>query len=137
MAKPYSYCVVILVSLFLSATTSCSSSDAIWGSSAAGYCCGAEIRIYQWPSGFGALNVPKFNVLIVNEAWGAPSGVFDVHISCGEFASASLINPLLCRRVATGDCLLKNGKLLYPGEVISFQYANILPYPLAVLQVRC
>ncbi|KAI8528591.1 hypothetical protein RHMOL_Rhmol12G0159900 [Rhododendron molle] len=135
MVKPYSYCVVILVSLLLSASSS--SKDAIWGDSASGYCCGAEIRIYQWPSGFTALGVPKYSVLIVNEAWGAPSGVFDVHISCGEFASASLINPLLFRRVAVDDCLLKNGKLLYPGEVISFHYANILPYNLTVVQVRC
>ena len=99
-------------------------------------CCGSQIRIYQWPSGFTALNIPKFTVQIVNEAWDAAS-VFDVHVSCGEFASASLINPMIFRRLGLGDCLLKNGDTLSPGEVISFEYANILPYVFDIAQVSC
>ncbi|KAL6973644.1 hypothetical protein U1Q18_027829 [Sarracenia purpurea var. burkii] len=96
-----------------------------------------HVQIYQWPSGFTSLNIPKYTVQIVNEAWGAAVGVFDVHISCGDFASTCLVNPMIFRRIGLDNCLVKNGKKIDPGEMISFDYANILPYPFSVAQVRC
>ncbi|CAL5442562.1 unnamed protein product [Camellia sinensis] len=83
-------------------------------------CWASDIRIYQWQSGYTALNIPQYTVQIVNEAWGG-GDVFDVHISCGEFASFSLVNPMVFRRIGfTHDCLLLNGGILLLGEVITF-----------------
>lgn len=95
-----------------------------------------KIQIHQWPSGFAGLNVPKFTVQIINEAWHV-GGVFDVQISCAAFASTTLINPTIFRRLSTGTCLLKNGSKIVPGEVITFEYSNLFPYPLNVLDIKC
>ncbi|KAL7097416.1 hypothetical protein ACP275_10G143300 [Erythranthe tilingii] len=94
------------------------------------------IRIYQWPSGFAGLHIPKFTVQIVNEAWNN-KGVYDVQISCPAFASTTLINPAVFRRVNLANCLLYNGRIINPGEVITFEYSNILPYPFIVLDLKC
>ncbi|KAL2480956.1 Transcription factor [Abeliophyllum distichum] len=99
-------------------------------------CNPSTIRIYQWPSGFAGRNVPKFTVQIINEAWYV-GGVFDVQISCPSFASTTLINPTIFRRISIDTCLLKNGRKIIPGEVITFDYSNILPYPLSVLDMKC
>ncbi|XP_047330974.1 TPD1 protein homolog 1B-like [Impatiens glandulifera] len=100
-------------------------------------CCAADIRINQWPSGYTAMNIPKFTVEVVNEAWMATDGVFDVHIFCGEFASATLVNPMVFRRIGFGDCVLRDGGKIGMDEIISFDYSNILPYPLFAVHVRC
>ncbi|PIN20543.1 hypothetical protein CDL12_06785 [Handroanthus impetiginosus] len=94
------------------------------------------IRIYQWPSGFASLHVPKFTVQIINEAWDT-KGVYDVQIACPGFASTTLINPKVFRRIDLAYCLLKNGGVINPGEVITFDYSNILPYPFGVLTLKC
>ena len=95
--------------------------------------------MYQWPSNFGALNIPKYTMQMVYEAWSnfATASVFDVHVSCGNFASAKLVNPMVFCEISPSDCLLKNGDKLHPGEVISFEYANILPFRLNITRVRC
>ncbi|KAK4337557.1 hypothetical protein RND71_042044 [Anisodus tanguticus] len=99
-------------------------------------CSPSDIQIYQGPSGFSGLHIPQYTVQIVNEA-SASNGVFDVQIHCGEFASADLIEPSIFKRIGCGICLLKNGKRVLPGEVISFEYSNILPYDFSVVQVKC
>ncbi|KAL2502178.1 Uncharacterized protein Fot_36026 [Forsythia ovata] len=93
-------------------------------------CNPSTIRIYQWPSGFAGRNVPKFTVQIINEAWYV-GGVFDVQISCPSFASTTLINPTIFRRISIGTCLLKNGRNIIPGEVDAlnlFTPALSIPY---------
>nr|XP_009801125.1 PREDICTED: uncharacterized protein LOC104246915 [Nicotiana sylvestris] len=99
-------------------------------------CSPSDIQIYQGPSGFNGLHIPQYTVQIVNEA-SAIDGIFDVQIHCGEFASANLIEPKIFRRIGCGICLLKNGSRILPGEVISFEYSNILPYDFSVIQVKC
>lgn len=99
-------------------------------------CSLSDIQIYQGPSGFNGLHIPQYTVQIVNEA-SAIDGIFDVQIHCGEFASANLIEPKIFRRIGCGICLLKNGSRILPGEVISFEYSNILPYDFSVIQVKC
>ena len=102
-----------------------------------GRCNSRDIRIYQSPSGFTSLHVLKFAVQIINEGWDMNVVVFDVEISCGEFASANLVNPMIFRRTGHGSCLLKDGKKISPGEVISFEYSNIFPYHFSVLELKC
>ncbi|CAK9186330.1 unnamed protein product [Ilex paraguariensis] len=131
MGKPYF--VALLIPILLSPFTSTCSDDT-GGSRRA--CCPSDIQIYQWPSGYTGLHEPEFTVVIVNEAW-LVDGVFDVQISCGEFASTKLINPMIFRRIGFGKCLLKDGKKISPGEVISFQYSNVLPYTFSVVEVKC
>ncbi|KAL6520648.1 hypothetical protein OROMI_032208 [Orobanche minor] len=94
------------------------------------------IRIYQWASGFASLHVPKYTVQIINEAW-HEKGVYDVEIVCPIFASTTLINPMIFRRIDSGRCLLNNGRTIKPGEVITFEYSNIMPYPFVVLNLKC
>ncbi|RZC89246.1 hypothetical protein C5167_030937 [Papaver somniferum] len=62
---------------------------------------------------------------------------YDIHLSCGWFASAKLINPRDFRRLRFNDCLVKDGKELEAGICLSFTYAETYPYPLAVSSIRC
>ncbi|RZC93067.1 hypothetical protein C5167_028426 [Papaver somniferum] len=62
---------------------------------------------------------------------------YDIHLSCGWFASAKLINPRDFRRLRFNDCLVKDGKELEAGICLSFTYAETYPYPLAVSSIKC
>nr|XP_027070340.1 TPD1 protein homolog 1B-like [Coffea arabica] len=128
MAIPRGFAFLFIFSLFL-VTTSC------WHDHS-GRCNSRDVRIYQSPSGFTSLHIPKFAVQIINEGWDM-NVVFDVKISCGEFASANLVNPMIFRRIIHGSCVVKDGKKIYPGEVISFEYSNIFPYHFSVLELKC
>ncbi|CAI9098549.1 OLC1v1035218C2 [Oldenlandia corymbosa var. corymbosa] len=99
-------------------------------------CSPSDIRIYQSSSGYTSLNIPKYIVQIINEAEEV-DGVFDVEITCEDFASANLVNPLVFRRLDQGHCLVKNGDKIEPGEIISFEYSNISPYQFSVIDVKC
>nr|CAD1837982.1 unnamed protein product [Ananas comosus var. bracteatus] len=61
----------------------------------------------------------------------------DIHVACGWFSSARLINPRLFRRLRFDDCLVNDGRPLAPGQSLSFQYANSFPFPLAVTSLSC
>ncbi|KAL8488824.1 hypothetical protein ACS0TY_024939 [Phlomoides rotata] len=94
------------------------------------------VRIYQWPSGFASLHIPKYTVQIIIESWQS-KGVYDVHVACPAFASTTLINPKTFRRIDMADCLLNDGGIINPGQVITFEYSNILPYPFNVVNLKC
>lgn len=94
------------------------------------------VRIYEWASGYAGLHIPEYTVQIINEAWNV-KGVYDVIVSCPIFASTTLINPNVFRRLDLANCLLDDGRIISPGEVITFQYSNILPYPFAITTLKC
>ncbi|KAL1548874.1 putative TPD1 protein 1-like [Salvia divinorum] len=94
------------------------------------------IEIYQWASGFASLHIPKYTVQVANEAWRV-KGVYDVRISCPAFASTTLINPKVFRRLDMANCLLNDGGIIFPGQVITFEYSNILPFPLLGTNFKC
>ncbi|MCO5608597.1 hypothetical protein L7F22_062810 [Adiantum nelumboides] len=90
-------------------------------------CTTSDISISQGLD--GTQGIPQFVVQIVNTclAQCAPS---EIHLSCGWFASAPLVNPAVFRRIAYDDCLVNNGRPLKYGDIIRFQYANSFMYPL-------
>lgn len=90
-----------------------------------GSCSPSDIDISQKPSGFGAGNVPKYTVGIINES--PDTSLYDVHVDCRSFASTTLINPSVFRRLTPGDCLVKDGQPMEPFEIIVFDYTNLLP----------
>ncbi|XP_039138888.1 TPD1 protein homolog 1A-like [Dioscorea cayenensis subsp. rotundata] len=96
--------------------------------------CIDNVRVFQKSSGFGAGHVPEYTVTISNIGQEPVSGV---HVSCGEFSSASLINPEIFQRLNLGDCLVKDGEVIDMAEVVSFTYTNFPPYELIVSAAHC
>ncbi|KAK7292476.1 hypothetical protein RIF29_08257 [Crotalaria pallida] len=100
-------------------------------------CSKDDIGIYQGqvdplPSG-----IPCYSVQIINTCAKDDCNIANIHVHCGWFSSARLINPSVFRRVGYDDCLVNDGQALGPGSAISFQYANTYSYPLSVSSVDC
>ncbi|PIN18614.1 hypothetical protein CDL12_08717 [Handroanthus impetiginosus] len=81
--------------------------------------------------------IPTYTVEIQNACVSESCSISDIHLSCGWFSSARLINPRIFRRIEYDDCLVNDGEPLNPGEALSFQYANTFEYPLSVSSVSC
>ncbi|XP_062232389.1 TPD1 protein homolog 1B-like [Phragmites australis] len=79
--------------------------------------------------------IASYSVAITNTCLSRT--VREVHVSCGEFASTELVNPNDFRRVAVGDCLVRNGGAMGPGETVAFEYSNLFKYQLDVVSVSC
>ncbi|CAH2078024.1 unnamed protein product [Thlaspi arvense] len=80
--------------------------------------------------------IPGYSVEITNQCMSG-CNISRIHVSCGWFSSAKLINPRLFKRIHYDDCLVNNGKPLPYGSTLSFRYANTFPYPLSVSFVTC
>lgn len=80
--------------------------------------------------------IPTYTVEVQNVCVSGCS-ISNIHLSCGWFSSARLVDPSIFRRVGYDDCLINGGELLSPGETLSFQYANTFMYPLYVSSVAC
>lgn len=98
-------------------------------------CSKAEISLNQQSSGL-VKGIPVFSVEILNQC-SSGCAITNIHVSCGQFASAVEVNPKLFRRLAIGDCLVNDGQPLDAGNVVSFRYANSFIYPLSVTSVTC
>ncbi|XP_068649241.1 TPD1 protein homolog 1-like [Aristolochia californica] len=92
------------------------------------------VQIYQVSNGFGQGHIPEFRVQILNAA---PTPVYNVHVACGEFASARLVNPHVFKRIKPNDCVVNDGKPLMANELLAFFYTNSRAYDLAVSHVEC
>ncbi|XP_075504252.1 protein TAPETUM DETERMINANT 1-like [Primulina tabacum] len=92
-----------------------------------GTCRNRDISISQ--SRYSTSGIPQFTVQIVNTCVSGcvPS---NIHISCGWFASARLVNPRTFKRVSFDDCVVNGGKPLKNSQIIRFTYANSFMYPL-------
>lgn len=99
-------------------------------------CSKDDIVIFQGSSTPLPSGIPSYTVQILNSCVSGCS-IADIHLSCGWFSSARLVNPLVFRRVRYDDCIVNNGDALGPGQTLSFQYANTFPYPLYVSSVSC
>ncbi|MCD7451709.1 hypothetical protein HAX54_013092 [Datura stramonium] len=81
--------------------------------------------------------IPTYTVIIENACYSGSCSISNIHLSCGWFSSARLINPRVFRRLSYNDCLVNNGEPLNPGQSLTFQYANTYKYPLSVSSIDC
>ncbi|KAL3521828.1 hypothetical protein ACH5RR_014662 [Cinchona calisaya] len=65
--------------------------------------------------------IPTYTVEVQNVCISGSCSISDIHLSCGWFSSARLINPQIFRRIAYDDCLVNDGQALNPGEALTFQ----------------
>ncbi|KZV29591.1 hypothetical protein F511_00869 [Dorcoceras hygrometricum] len=65
------------------------------------------------------------------------SSISNLHLHCGWFASALLVNPKLFKRLEYDDCLVNGGEPIPYGHVIEFRYENTHPYSLSVANYTC
>ncbi|KAK7303681.1 hypothetical protein RJT34_14594 [Clitoria ternatea] len=93
-----------------------------------GSCTNKDISISQ--SKDSTSGIPQFIVQIVNTCVSgcAPR---DIHLHCGWFASARIVNPRLFKRLSYDNCLVNGGKPLASNQVIRFTYSNSFMYPLS------
>ncbi|KAL6343970.1 hypothetical protein AAG906_027743 [Vitis piasezkii] len=91
-------------------------------------CTNRDISISQ--SRDSSSGIPQYIVQIVNTCVSgcAPS---DIHLHCGWFASARIVNPRIFKRLFYDDCLVNGGKPLKTSQIIRFTYSNSFMYPLA------
>ncbi|XVE82270.1 hypothetical protein DITRI_Ditri15bG0134900 [Diplodiscus trichospermus] len=93
-----------------------------------GSCTNRDISI--WQSRDSTSGIPQYIVQIVNTCVsGCPPS--DIHLHCGWFASARIVNPTTFKRVSYDDCLVNGGKALKTSQAIRFTYSNSFMYPLA------
>ncbi|KAK7315719.1 hypothetical protein VNO77_34288 [Canavalia gladiata] len=94
------------------------------------------IEIHQSPVGTLPNGIPLYGVEIANTCLSG-CNVSNIHLSCGSFSSAILINPRIFKRLRYNDCLVNNAQSLPNGHILSFRYANTYPYALSVSFVFC
>ncbi|XVF08652.1 hypothetical protein REPUB_Repub07fG0021000 [Reevesia pubescens] len=99
-------------------------------------CTKADIVINQGPTAPLPSGIPTYTVEIVNVCV-TGCDISGIHLNCGWFSSARLINPKIFKRLRYNDCLVNDGKPLINGGTLSFQYANTFLYPLSVSRVVC
>ncbi|MCL7026110.1 hypothetical protein MKW94_017227 [Papaver nudicaule] len=98
--------------------------------------CTDAIGLWQGPTSPLPSGIPAYLVEICNMCQ-TNCSAYDIHLSCGWFSSARLINPSHFRRLRFDDCLVNDGKEFEAGRCISFAYANLFPYRLAVSTSKC
>ncbi|XP_059286023.1 TPD1 protein homolog 1-like [Lycium ferocissimum] len=93
-----------------------------------GSCTNKDISIFQ--SQYSSTGIPQFMVEIINTCFTncAPS---NIHLNCGWFASARIVNPTTFKRLSYDDCLVNEGKPLKASQIIRFTYSNSFMYPLS------
>nr|DAD33102.1 TPA_asm: hypothetical protein HUJ06_011953 [Nelumbo nucifera] len=74
--------------------------------------------------------IPQYIVQIVNTCLSGCSPS-NIHLHCGWFASARIVNPRTLKRLSYDDCLVNAGKSLRSNQIIRFTYSNSFMYPLS------
>ncbi|GAA0138444.1 hypothetical protein Leryth_020121 [Lithospermum erythrorhizon] len=104
----------------------------IWGD----LCSNSDIIINQGPTAPQYNGIPTYTVEIMNVCF-TGCNISSIHLNCGWFGSANIVNPRIFKRLRYNDCLVNDGRPLTNGRVISFQYANTFRYPLSVSSFIC
>ncbi|KAL1541789.1 Protein TAPETUM DETERMINANT 1 [Salvia divinorum] len=104
----------------------------IWGDK----CSKSDVVIIQGATPPLPNGIPTYTVEIINTCVSG-CDISAVHLSCGWFSSARLVNPRVFKRLRFDDCLLNDGKPLRYGRTLSFKYANTFRYALSVSSVTC
>jgi hypothetical protein len=96
-------------------------------------CSNRDISVFQGYEGL-VDGIPQYSVQISNNC---PScDPWDIHVFCGWFASARLVNSNRFKRIWYDDCLVNGGRALRYGEVLTFAYANTRMYPIRLKSAR-
>ncbi|MCO5582000.1 hypothetical protein L7F22_035890 [Adiantum nelumboides] len=100
-------------------------------------CTMADVAILQGEANPLPDGIPSFTVQIFNSCASPQQlcGLSHIHVACGWWATAKLVNPNVFRRLAFNDCLVNDGRPLRPGQLLTFQYANSFQYPMSVKSV--
>ncbi|KAL4380935.1 hypothetical protein HN51_004266 [Arachis hypogaea] len=98
-----------------------------------GSCTSKDISISQ--SKCSRSGIPEYIVQIENTCVSG-CAPHDIHLHCGWFASARIINPTLFKRLSYDDCLVNGGKSLASNQIIRFTYSNSFMYPLVLKSAR-
>ena len=80
------------------------------------------------PNVWQKLSVPNWTFADIMKVCATSCNIAAIHLRCGWFSSAKLINPIVFRRLGYDDCLVNDGKPLGIGESLSFVYANTFSY---------
>ncbi|KAL7134436.1 hypothetical protein ABFS83_11G027300 [Erythranthe nasuta] len=96
-------------------------------------CDHAQIQISQGEE--SAVGIPRYTVMITNLC--SDCLIAKVHLHCGWFASADVVNPEDFKRLSYDDCLVYGGRPIPSGHVIEFHYSNTFSYPLSVASYVC
>ncbi|PIN18226.1 hypothetical protein CDL12_09121 [Handroanthus impetiginosus] len=110
-------------------TTNETQKNTAWTSS----CPHARIQVSQGDE--SNIGIPRYIVMIANLCTNC--SVAKVHLHCGWFASATIVNPRLFKRIAYNDCLVNGGNPIPSGHVIQFVYSNTYKYSLSVASFVC
>ncbi|CAI8587037.1 unnamed protein product [Vicia faba] len=94
-------------------------------------CDKSDIQINQSPTAPLPSGIPTYTVEIVNTRV-IGCVISNVHVACGMFSSATLIDPNIFKRLNNNDCLVNGGNPISNGGVISFKYATTYSFPLSV-----
>ncbi|KAJ4707766.1 tapetum determinant 1 [Melia azedarach] len=94
-------------------------------------CSQKDIGVTQAHVGRRPNGIPIYGVQITNLCFPGCS-IANIHLSCGWFSSANLINPKIFRRVAYNDCLVNNAEPSQAGRILSFEYTTTYMYHLSV-----
>ncbi|XP_017226018.1 uncharacterized protein LOC108202145 [Daucus carota subsp. sativus] len=100
-------------------------------------CSKRSIDVFQGQTAPMPNGIPTYTVEVQNICVSGKCTIANIHLNCGWFSSARLINPSVFRRLTYNDCLVNNGQPLGPGQTITFSYANTYAYPMAVSSVAC
>ncbi|ERN17759.1 hypothetical protein AMTR_s00047p00097450 [Amborella trichopoda] len=100
-------------------------------------CSRDDIEVYQGDTRPLPNGIPTYTVQILNVCLRSNCDISAIHLRCGWFSSARMINPKIFRRLGFNDCLVNDGRPLRSGGSLSFQYANSFRYPLSVSSVIC
>ncbi|XP_057972566.1 protein TAPETUM DETERMINANT 1-like [Malania oleifera] len=99
-------------------------------------CSETDIVVEQGPTDPLPSGIPTYTVKVMN-ACISGCDISGIHLHCGWFATARVINPTIFRRLGFNNCLVNDGKVIPNGQTVSFQYANTYPYHLSVASVVC
>ncbi|CAM6122975.1 unnamed protein product [Calypogeia fissa] len=96
-------------------------------------CATEDLTLIQGPVSTTS-GIPTFSVQIINLCGNCALGA--IHVACGNWASATPVDPYIFTRLAYNDCLVNNGKPLMSQGSISFQYSNSAMYPMSIVSAN-
>ncbi|KAK1387487.1 Protein TAPETUM DETERMINANT [Heracleum sosnowskyi] len=94
-----------------------------------GSCTNRDLSISQ--SKGSSSGIPQYIVEIVNTCVHG-CATSNIHLHCGWFASAKMVNPKTFQRLSYDDCLVNGGRPLKTSQIIRFTYSNSFMYPITL-----